>query len=280
MKKLITFLALTFVATSHAQCVASNPVVVGESFGFTEGPVWDNNQERFVFSDIPNHILWQVTSKGILSKVTDNSGYANGNAIDKNGNIWSARHDRKLSRMTPAGKTEIVAANFNGAPLNSPNDITIASDVAVWFTDPPFGIQGYGPQKAKEEQPVRGIYRWKDGKLTLMSGDLTLPNGIAFNNGDLFVDDTSDGWVYKFSVSPAGLSKPTKFAHSGAMADGLAFDSESNLWLATTGGVAVFNQMGEQTCFIKINAAHISNVAVTDNQILVTAANKVLLYTR
>jgi gluconolactonase len=280
MKKLIPFLALAFVGASQAESLVSDPVVVGESFGFTEGPAWDKQQERFVFSDIPNHTLWQLTADGTLSKITDNSGYSNGNAVDSNGNIWSARHDRKLSRMTPSGKVDVVAANFNGAPLNSPNDITVASDGAIWFTDPPFGIQGYGPEKANEAQPVRGIYRWKDGDLDLMSGDLTLPNGISFNDGSLFVADTADGWVYKFSVSASGLGKPEKFARAGDMADGLAFDSDNNLWLATTGGVAVFNPSGEQTCFIKIDASHISNIAVTDSQVLVTAANKVLLYSR
>jgi gluconolactonase len=280
MKKLIPFLALAFVGASQAESLVSEPVVVGESFGFTEGPAWDNKQHRFVFSDIPNHTLWQVTADGTLSKITDDSGYSNGNVVDNNGNIWSARHDRKLSRMTPSGKVDVVAANFNGAPLNSPNDITVASDGAIWFTDPPFGIQGYGPEKAKEAQPVRGIYRWKDGDLDLMSGDLTLPNGISFNDGSLFVADTADGWVYKFSVSASGLGKPERFARAGDMADGLAFDSDNNLWLATTGGVAVFNPAGEQTCFIKIDASHISNIAVTDSQVLVTAANKVLLYSK
>ncbi|MCD9468055.1 SMP-30/gluconolactonase/LRE family protein [Photobacterium iliopiscarium] len=280
MKKLIPILALAFAATSQAECLVSSPVVVGESFGFTEGPAWDNKQDRFVFSDIPNHTFWQVTTDGTLSKITDNSGFSNGNAIDKNGNIWSARHDRKLSRMTPSGKVDVVAANFDGAPLNSPNDITIASDGSVWFTDPPFGIQGYGPQKANEEQKVRGVYRWKDGNLELMSGDLTLPNGLSFNDGSLFVADTADGWVYKFSVSTSGLGKSEKFARAGDMADGLAFDSDNNLWLATTGGVAVFNQTGEQTCFIDIDSAHISNVAISDRQVLVTAANKVLLYSK
>lgn len=166
------------------------------------------------------------------------------------------------------------------APLNSPNDIMVASDGAIWFTDPPFGIQGYGPEKANEAQPVRGIYRWKDGDLDLMSGDLTLPNGISFNNGSLFVADTADGWVYKFSVSTSGLGKPERFAQAGDMADGLTFDSDNNLWLATTGGIAVFNQAAEQTCFIEIDSSHMSNVAVTDSQVLVTAANKVLLYSR
>jgi gluconolactonase len=280
MKKLIPFLAMVFVGASQAECLVSDPVVVGESFGFTEGPAWDKQQDRFVFSDIPNHTLWQVTADGTLSKITDNSGYANGNAVDNNGNIWSARHDRKLSRMTPSGKVDVVAANFNGAPLNSPNDITVANDGAIWFTDPPFGIQGYGPEKANEAQPVRGIYRWKDGDLDLMSGDLTLPNGLSFNDGSLFVADTTDGWVYKFSVSVSGLGKPEKFARSGDMADGLTFDSDNNLWLATTGGIAVFNQAGEQFCFIEIDSSHISNVAVTDSKVLVTAANKVILYSK
>jgi len=282
MKNYVTLFALTFAFNAHAQINNLNetPAVIHDTFKFTEGPVWIEASQTFIFSDIPNNTIWQLAEDGAISKLTKNSGYANGNAIDKAGNIWSARHDRTLSRMTPAGKVDVVAMNYQGKPLNSPNDITVASDGSIWFTDPPFGIKGSGPKKAEEEQPVRGIYRWENGKLKLMSGALALPNGLAFDAGNLFVANTADGWVYRFQVSENGLGEPEKFAKSGKMADGLAFDEQHNLWLATTGGIAVFNAQGEQTGFLAVDAKHISNVAIAPKYVLVTASNKVLRYTR
>ncbi|WP_299143366.1 SMP-30/gluconolactonase/LRE family protein [uncultured Vibrio sp.] len=282
MKLLLpTFLAsLAMSVQAEVNQINNSPDVVVDSFKFTEGPLWLAESQKFIFSDIPNNTLWQLSEDGTISKFIDDSGYTNGNAIDKNGNIWNARHDRKLSRITKEGKVDIVAAFFNGKPLNSPNDVAIASDGSVWFTDPPFGINGSGPKLAKEEQPVRGIYRWQNGELELMNGDLPLPNGIGFNSGNLFVANTADGWVYKFSMTDTGLGQPEKFAKSGEMADGFAFDENHNLWLATTGGVAVFDPQGEQTGFLPIDAKHTSNVAISPKYVLVTASNKVLRFRR
>lgn len=286
MKRFMSIFAATIASTlamnAHAQMnkLDTTPDIVLDSFTFTEGPAWVASSQQFIFSDIPNNAIWQLADDGTLTKLTDRSGFTNGNAVDKKGNIWNARHDRKLSRMTPDGKVDVIAAYYNGKPLNSPNDLTIASDGAVWFTDPNFGITGYGPQIAKEEQPVRGIYRWKNGELTLMSGDLSLPNGIAFDDNHLFVADTADGWVYRFSLSGNGLGKPEKFAKAGDMADGFAFDEAHNLWLATTGGIAVFNKQGHQTDFLPIDANHVSNIALSPNYVLVTASNKVIRFRR
>jgi len=282
MKLLLPTLLAAVAMNAQAELnqVNNTPDVVIDSFKFTEGPLWIADSQKFIFSDIPNNTIWELSDDGSLSKFFSNSGYTNGNAIDKNGNIWNARHDRKLSRITPEGNVDVVAAYFNGKPLNSPNDVTIASDGSVWFTDPPFGIKGSGPKLAKEEQPVRGIYRWQNGELELMNGDLPLPNGIAFDSGNLFVANTADGWVYKFTVTDTGLGQPEKFAKSGDMADGFAFDEDHNLWLATTGGVAVFDALGQQTGFLPVDAKHTSNVAISPEYILVTASNKVLRFRR
>jgi len=283
MKKQMALFAITFAVNAQAQVnrLDEIPDVTYDTFKFTEGPVWIESSQRFIFSDIPNNTIWQLAEDGTLTQFNNNSGYANGNAVDKTGNIWSARHDRTLSRMTPTGKVDVVATNYQGKPLNSPNDITIASDGSVWFTDPPFGIKGSGPKQAEEEQPVRGIYRWEKGELTLMSGALALPNGLAFDSGHLFVANSADGWVYKFQMLARNLlGEPEKFAKSGKMADGIAFDEQHNLWLATTDGVAVFNRKGDQIDFLHVDAKHISNIAISPHYVLVTASNKILRYTR
>lgn len=280
--------ALSMNASAHS-VVQKNPTLVGDTFGFVEGPVWDVDHQRFLFSDIPNHTTYSYDSNGELSVFDKNSGYANGLAIDSKGNLWAARHDRKLSYRQDNGEKVIVATSFKGKPLNSPNDLTIKSDDSIWFTDPPFGIQGYGPQKAKEEQPVRGIYRYSNGDLKLVSGEITLPNGIAFSPDEslLYVADTVDGWVYRFDVKGESITNKTRFAivkspsNSGIMADGIAVDQQGNVYVAGPGGVGVFNKEGKQLDYIAVDAGHISNVAIggkNKDQLMVTAYNKVLLF--
>lgn len=280
--------ALSMNASAHS-VVQKNPTLIGDTFGFVEGPVWDVDHQRFLFSDIPNHTTYSYDSNGELSVFDKNSGYANGLAIDSKGNLWTARHDRKLSYRQDNGEKVIVATSFKGKPLNSPNDLTIKSDDSIWFTDPPFGIQGYGPQKAKEEQPVRGIYRYSNGDLKLVSGEITLPNGIAFSPDEslLYVADTVDGWVYRFDVKGESITNKTRFAivkspsNSEIMADGIAVDQQGNVYVAGPGGVGVFNKEGKQLDYIAVDAGHISNVAIggkNKDQLMVTAYNKVLLF--
>lgn len=266
----------------------SEPHLVGDQFGFAEGPVWDVRNQQFLFTDIPNQTIYSVTTDGSKKVVDKESGFANGLAIDSAGNIWSARHDRKLSFTQPDGNKIIAAATYSGKPLNSPNDLIIDGQGAIWFTDPPFGIQGYGPQKASEEQAVRGVYRYKDGALTQEYGGLTLPNGLAFSpKGDfLYVADTADGWVYRFNVKDDHINNPIQFVKvdvKGAdpIADGVEVDSIGNIYVAGPGGVGIFNPEGEQMNYIKIDSGHISNVALGGDKqqyMLVTAYNKVLIY--
>lgn len=277
------------INVSASSFVEENPTLVGDSFGFVEGPAWDEKHHRFLFSDIPNNKTYSYDVKGTLSIFDENSGYANGLDIDAKGNLWAARHDRKLSFMQTSGDKVIAAATYNGKPLNSPNDVTANSDGSVWFTDPPFGIQGYGPEKAEEEQPVRGIYRYLDGNLKLMSGELKLPNGIAFSPDEsfLYVADTSDGWVYRFNVEGESINNKTHFAKvippadSKPMADGVEVDRNGNVLVAGPSGIGIFNTDGQQIDYIAIDAGHISNLEIGGNNrelLMVTAANKVVVF--
>ncbi|MEZ9461202.1 SMP-30/gluconolactonase/LRE family protein [Vibrio splendidus] len=286
---LITAAMAASMNVSAASVVESNPTLVGDSFGFVEGPTWDVEHQRFLFSDIPNNTTYSYDLNGKLSVFDDNSGYANGLDIDAKGNLWAARHDRKLSYRQGNGEKVIVAATYNGKLLNSPNDLTVNSDGSVWFTDPPFGIQGYGPAKAEPEQPVNGVYRYLDGDLKLITGEFKLPNGIAFSSDEssLYVADTSDGWVYRFDVDGQSLSNKTQFAQAKAesgsepMVDGVAVDADDNLFVAAHGGVGVFDKDGKKIDFIAIDAGHISNLEIGGKQqdlLMVTAYNKVLVF--
>lgn len=286
--------ALALSATAaHAACDAlleqTQPVVLAAGFRFTEGPTW-SPQGYFIFSDIQANTIYRLGASGKAEPLRAPSGYANGNAFDALGNHWSARHDRRVTRTSPTGQTVVMADSFQGQRLNSPNDLAVDADGAVWFTDPPFGIQGNGPEVAPEEQKVRGVYRLRGSTLELMAGDLVLPNGIAFSSDHkrLYVGDGADGWVYRFALGPSGALGPKeRFARiaplpgQAPMVDGIKVDRAGRLWMTGPGKLGVFAPDGAELCVMPVgDGAHLSNLAFggpDGRSILLTVTDKVML---
>ena len=156
--------------------------------GFTEGPVWLPKEKKLVFSDIPNSKLMQWSEEQGLS-VYRQSEKANGNILDLEGRIISCQHDgRNVIRIEPDGSTTVLADTFEGKRFNSPNDAAVRSDGTLWFTDPPWGLEGPG------EIPGHWVYKLDpaDGKLEAIIKDLAMPNGIVFSPDEtrLYVADT------------------------------------------------------------------------------------------
>ena len=212
MKKLILvsglFLAFYAWTSKHElshSCntlfVNTDPVLLASGFQLTEGPAWNSEKQKFIFSDVLGNTIYELENDGSSKPLIKPSGYANGNVIDENGNVLSARHDRLLTKTSREGMVTVIASEFDGKRLNSPNDLVIASDGSIWFTDPNFGIIGY-PFTEEEEQETRGVYHLKEGKLSLVNADFVLPNGLAFSPYEkyLYVAEYSDGWVYRFDV--------------------------------------------------------------------------------
>lgn len=267
---------------------STKPRVVASNFQYTEGPAWDARHHFFVLSDIPANTIYSVTLDGKVAIFLKPSNYANGNAFDAAGNLWSARHDRKVAKTTVEGITSVAAEVFEGGKLNSPNDLVVAKDNSVWFTDPPYGIQGYGPEKANEEQPVRGVYRLKNDKLSVMTGELKLPNGLAFSPDGkfLYIGDTIDGTVYRFAVGADGkLSGKTSFAKlepkegKDPMVDGLKIDRKGNVWMTGPESLGVFSPKGTLLCRVDMEGKHVSNLAFggkDGRDLLITFSDQVL----
>ena len=155
---------------------------------FTEGPVWLPKQKKLVFSDIPNSKLMQWSEDEGLS-VFRQSEKANGNILDLQGRIISCQHDgRNVIRIEPDGSATVLADTFEGKRFNSPNDAVVRSDGTLWFTDPPWGLEGPG------EIPGHWIYRLDpaSGRVEAVIKDLAMPNGIVFSPDEtrLYVADT------------------------------------------------------------------------------------------
>ena len=235
---------------------------ISGGFNFVEGPVWIPNDHPIaalsgtsraclIFSDIPDsRIYWyRAGETGVLREET---GQSNGNALHVDGSLLSCEHEtRRVSRMDCNGSVTTLADRFDGRRLNSPNDIVVRSDGAVFFTDPPYGVAS-----EDRELEFQGVYRLSaaDRVVRLLRGDFERPNGLAFSRDEnqLFVADTELGKIVKFDVAPSGdLSGELDFCHCDRP-DGLRLDREGNVWVACLDGVEIFSPEGERLVRIEL----------------------------
>ncbi|MCW3097546.1 MAG: gluconolactonase [Chthonomonadaceae bacterium] len=223
----------------------AEPEKVAGGFQFTEGPLWDR-RGFLLFSDIPASTLYQWTpgygEPVVFRKPTN---HTNGNTFDLEERLISCEHDGRLSRTEPDGSVVTLTDTFEGKRLNSPNDVVVKSDGGIYFTDPPYGLP-----KEKEELGFYGVYRLKDGDLTLLTKEQTRPNGLAFSPDEtrLYVanSDPNENVVFVYDVKPDGtitngrlfadLSSPGK----AGLADGMKVDVHGNLFTTGPEGVWVF----------------------------------------
>ena len=117
---------------------------IATGFRWAEGPVYFRDGGYLLFSDIPNNrIMRWLEEDGHLSVFRAPSNYANGNTRDREGRLITCEHDtRRVTRTELDGRITVLIDRFEGKPLNAPNDVVVASDGAVWFTDPGYGIDG------------------------------------------------------------------------------------------------------------------------------------------
>lgn len=228
---------------------------------WAEGPVWIGDHHCLLWSDVPsNRILRWDERTGQTSVFREPSNYANGNTRDLQGRLITCEHvGRRVTRTEHDGSVTVLADAFETKPLNSPNDVVVSSDGAVWFTDPPFGIAGYYQgEKAQQEIPA-ATYRIDPatGGLQVVDATVEGPNGLAFSPDEkiLYVvqSRSTPRKIVAFDVGSGGvLSGKRDFidAETGTP-DGFRVDIEGNLWCgwgmgtAELDGVRVFNPDGK-----------------------------------
>ena len=291
MKKLNALICITNVALAGAAPVDNCGALfestevreIASGFQLAEGPLWHSAKQQFIFSSVLEDSIYSLGADDSISLLSKPSDYANGSALDGAGNLWSARHDRKVSKTSPLGKVDIMVAQFAGKKLNSPNDLVIHSDGSVWFTDPSFGIIGY-PLTEEQEQPVQGLYRLKQGTLSLMDDQFIQPNGLAFSPDErvLYVAEFTDGWVYSYDLEGDKIVNKRQFAQvangdEGSSADGVKVDTQGNVWVAGPRALGIFNHAGDSLCRLPIPAPAFTNLAfggVDGKQVLLTSFDK------
>ncbi len=213
---------------------------------WAEGPVWFGDGRYLLWSDIPNdRILRWDDCSGQVSVFRQPAGNANGHARDAQGRLISCEHlGRRITRTEFDGRLTVLADRFSEKPLNSPNDITVAPDGAIWFTDPEFGISGdWEGAPAEREQP-HGVYRLdgQTGELQRAIDDLAGPNGLAFTpEGRLLVVESRaqpHRLIWSYAVDGATVSDKRLLidAQGPGAFDGIALDTQGRIWCGFGGG--------------------------------------------
>ncbi len=236
---------------------------IAGGLGFTEGPVWRGN--ALLFSDIPNKRIarWRRLPEG-PELTTFATGMSNGLTLDRQGRVLAAEHDgRRVSRVADDGTRTVLAEQFQGKRLNSPNDIVVKSDGSIYFTDPPYAVQPGTPGVPRpagwwtrpipgKEQPCHGVYRIApDGALHLLIDDFALPNGLAFSPDEsvLYIDDSAHKHIRAFDVRPDGTLSGSRLlldmaSDDPGVPDGLKVDGQGNVFCTGPGGVWVCRANG------------------------------------
>jgi len=216
-------------------------------FDWAEGPVWFGDAGCLLFSDIPNNRILRWTEEGITT-FRQPSNYANGHTRDRQGRLISCEHGlRRVTRTEIDGQITVIADGYGGKRLNSPNDVIVARDGAIWFTDPHYGIMtDYEGFRAEEELPC-SVYRVDpDGRIEAVITDMACPNGLAFSPDEsrLYVADTgrmfsSDPQHIRVFDLVDGKPRNGRIFHkvSAGCADGIRVDGDGNLWSSAGDGV-------------------------------------------
>jgi gluconolactonase len=248
--------------------------VLGAGFDWAEGCCWIKERGFLVFSDIPpNKIMKWDPKSGMVSVFMEKVGYTgsapfvsatpepgtNGLMLDSEGRLVCCCHgDRVVKRIEKDGKFTILADKYDGKRFNSPNDLVYKSNGDLYFTDPPYGLPDREKDKTRELDWF-GVYRLgKDGKVTLLTKEMTRPNGIGFSPDEktLYVAQSDpEAAIWKaFPVKADGtlgdsrvIYDATKWVKEGrpGLPDGLAVDKQGHIWATGPGGVYCMTPEGK-----------------------------------
>jgi gluconolactonase len=240
---------------------------LGEGYGWSEGPVWIEDGRYLLFSDVPGNRMHRWSEADGVTVYLDPSGYdgpatkdfrepgTNGLIRGPGNTILAADHgNRSIAQIDLATKAKtFVATRYQGKRFNSPNDLVRTSNGVIYFTDPPYGLEGINDSPLKE-QPHNGVYRLDpDGTVTLLVDDLTFPNGVLLSPDEktLYVaqSDPNRAIIMAYSLDASGgISAGRLFADMTPMVgqdrpglpDGMAIDRKGNIFSTGPGGVLVF----------------------------------------
>jgi gluconolactonase len=244
---------------------------LGTGFTFTEGPIW-NPDGFLLFSDMPGDVRRRWDPDSGVTEVANPSNKGNGMTFDLDGRLLVCEHvTSSVVRMDPDGKgggREVLATHYEGRELNSPNDVVVKSDGAIYFTDPTYGrMPGFGIER-DQDLDFQGVYRIAPGggDPQLLVDDFDQPNGLCFSTDEslLYINDTTRAHIRVFDVQSDGTIANSRVLADGIgsgsleigdLVDGMKLDARGNVWVTGPGGVCVFDADGQ----------HLGTVEVPEN---------------
>ncbi|WP_461164434.1 SMP-30/gluconolactonase/LRE family protein [Arthrobacter sp. R4-81] len=265
---------------------AGPALVVGDSFGFTEGPVWLGKKETWLFSDITKSTMWSWQPQDLPSPWRQPSNKANGNTLDPEGRVVTCEHaTSRVVRQESDGTISVLAESFNGRRLNSPNDAVCASDGTILFSDPRYGLGADFGVEREQELDFQGVYLLRDGNLRLIDRDFSEPNGLCLSPDErtLYVNDSERGLIKRYRIGDDwSIGDAEQFAtppsDEKGVPDGMKCDRHGNVWCTGSGGIWIFDPDGGaigqlRTPEIPVNFAFGGNKG---NELLIAAGSTVL----
>ena len=280
--------------------------ILAEGFTWSEGPVWVDNGGFVLFSDVPENKIYKWKEGEGISVYLEPSGYSgtgnyssepgsNGLMLDAEGKLLLCQHgNRQVARMAsstdyPNPDFQTIADNYEGKRLNSPNDLAIHSDGDIYFTDPPYGLPGR-ENSTEAELDFYGVFRVDpEGDISLLTDQLTRPNGIAFSpDYSLCYVNVSDG------LNPVTMAYPVEangsfgeghvffdakpLANSGqGLPDGLCVHPSGTLFSTGPGGILIINPAGKHLGTIRTTQATANCTFDSDYAHLYITADRYLL---
>lgn len=242
---------------------------LAEGFDWSEGPVWVKNGNYLLFSDVPRNVVFRWKEGMKTTEFIYPSGYtgskprggepgSNGLTLDAQGRLVLCQHgDRQVARYEN-GKFKPLAQYYNLRRFNSPNDLVYSKSGHLYFTDPPYGLEK-NMDDPRKELLFQGVYRLApDGKVELLTRELTRPNGIALSPDEkklyVCVSDPQLPNIWEFDLDAKGLISGEgrilfNTAHlmpkGKGLPDGLKVDIYGNLFATGPGGVLVITPEGK-----------------------------------
>lgn len=282
--------------------------VIGEGYSWAEGPAWVKEGGFLLFSDPPNNIMYRWRPGGQPEKFLHPSGHplpvppgirepgVNGIALDGQGRLVMADSgNRCIARLDlETGKRTVLVDRFEGKRFNSPNDVTVGADGAIWFTDPPYGL-AEAEKSPLRELDFNGVCRLSpEGKLAVIDRSQRRPNGIALSPDGrtlyLALSDESRPQIlsYKLGVDGLPLAAPTLFHDATPQAkqglpglpDGLKVDREGRVFATAPGGVHVLSPQGKLLGLISTGGAVANCCFGEDGRALFLTSHKILARVR
>lgn len=282
--------------------------LLGEGFSWSEGPLWLPKEKFLIFSDVPKNTIYKYKDGEGISVYLEPSGAtgisehdskqgSNGLLLNSSGQLVMMQHgDRRVAIMNapltaPKAQFSVLASKFDNKRFNSPNDGVFHSNGDLYFTDPPYGLNGgmVDPHKAL---PYSGIFRLrKNGDVSLEDKSTLYPNGIVLTNDEskaiVAVSNRAAAKWYQFDVAADGslankqiffdVSDLVGKENESGLPDGMAVHSKGYIFATGPGGVFVFTENGELLAKIRTGKSTANCTLSADEKTLYMTAHDTLM---